>query len=100
MAVIVSYIAAVLPQDLAPSISTLSDKAHHVLAFVVLGVLLRLAYPIKYWYGLLILVGYGTFIEVSQYFLPDRMAEMKDILADLIGSFIGLKLYKYLRRVI
>jgi VanZ family protein len=66
----------------------------------VLGLLLRLAYPIKYWYGLLILIGYGAFIELSQYFIPDRAAEMKDIFADILGSFIGLKLYKYIKKVI
>ena len=95
-----SYIAAILPQEMAPTIGTLSDKAHHIFAFVVLGLLLRLAYQINYWYGLLILIAYGTFIEVSQYYTQDRCAEYKDIVADLIGAFIGLKLYKYLRKVI
>jgi VanZ family protein len=98
--VLVAYVAAVLPQDLAPTVPELSDKAHHVFAFVVLGLLLRLAYNINYWYGLLILMGFGVFIEVSQYFTITRVAEEKDVLADLIGSFIGLKLYKYLRKVI
>jgi len=96
----VSYVAAILPQDIAPTIGSLSDKAHHVFAFIVLGLLLRLAYPLKYWQGLLILVGYGIFIELSQYFTPNRMAEVKDVLADLLGSFIGLKLYSYIKRVI
>jgi VanZ family protein len=93
-------VAAILPQDLAPTVPELSDKTHHVFAFVILGLLLRLAYNINYWYGLLILVGFGAFIEVSQYFTVTRVAEEKDVLADLIGSFIGLKLYKYLRKVI
>jgi VanZ family protein len=93
-------VAAILPQDLAPTVLELSDKTHHVFAFVILGLLLRLAYNINYWYGLLILVGFGAFIEVSQYFTVTRVAEEKDVLADLIGSFIGLKLYKYLRKVI
>ena len=100
IALVVSYIAAVLPQDVAPTIGTLSDKAHHVFAFVVLGLLLRLAYRINYWYGLMILIAYGGFIEVSQYFTPDRCAEYQDIVADTIGAFAGLKLYKYLRKVI
>lgn len=100
LAIVVAYLAAVLPQDLAPTIPQFSDKAHHVLAFVVLGLLLRLSYNINYWYGLLVLVGFGIFIEVSQYFTVTRVAEEKDLIADLIGSFIGLKLYKYLRKVI
>ena len=100
LALVVAYIAAILPQDSAPSIPSFSDKGHHVLAFIVLGLLLRLAYKVNYWYGLLILVGFGAFIEVSQYFTETRVAEEKDVIADLIGSFIGLKLYKYLRKVI
>jgi len=100
LALIVAYVAAILPQDLAPTVPELSDKAHHVFAFVVLGLLLRLSYQINYWYGLLLLMLFGVFIEISQYFTPNRMAESKDVVADLIGAFIGLKLYKYLRKVI
>ena len=100
LALVISYVAAVLPQDMAPSIGSLGDKAHHVFAFVVLGLLLRLAYQVNYWYALLLLVGYGAFIEFSQLFAVNRWAEGKDVVADLIGSFIGLKLYKYLRKVI
>ena len=100
LALAASYVAAILPQEMAPAIGTLSDKAHHVLAFVVLGILLRLAYRMNYWYGLILLVFYGVFIEISQYFTPDRCAEYQDVAADTIGAFIGLKLYKYLHRVI
>ena len=100
LALAVAYVAAILPQDLAPTVPQFSDKAHHVFAFVVLGLLLRLAYNVNYWYSLLILMGFGVFIEVSQYFTPNRMAEGKDVVADLIGAFVGLKLYKYLRKVI
>ncbi len=100
LVIVVAYVASVLPQDLAPTVPELSDKAHHVFAFVVLGLLLRLAYNINYLYGLLMLVGFGAFIEVSQYFTATRVAEEKDVIADLIGSFIGLKLYKYLHKVV
>ena len=101
LAVLVSYIAAVLPQEMAPHIGSLNDKAHHVLAFIVLGLLLRLSYRINYWYALLFLVGYGVFIELSQLWIAtNRYADINDVGADTIGSFIGLKLYKYLKRVI
>jgi len=100
LALLVSYVAAVVPQDMAPVLGPLSDKGQHVLAFVVLGLLLRLGYKINYWYALLLLVGYGAFIEVSQLYAVNRSAEQADVVADLIGSFTGLKLYKYLRKVI
>ena len=95
-----SYVAAVVPQDMAPVVGPLSDKGQHVFAFVVLGLLLRLGYKTNYWYALLLLVGYGVLIEVSQLYAVNRSAEQADVVADLIGSFIGLKLYKYLRKVI
>ena len=100
VALLVSYVAAVVPQDMAPVLGPLSDKSHHILAFIVLGLLLRLGYQINYWYALLLLLGYGVAIEVSQLYAVNRSAEQADVVADLIGSFIGLKLYKYLRRVI
>jgi len=100
LAIVVSYIAAVMPAEFAPSIPAVSDKAHHVFAFVILGLLLRLAYQINYWYALAILLVYGVFIEFSQIFAINRYADSKDVIADFVGAFIGLKLYKYLRKVI
>lgn len=100
LALVVCYIAAILPADLAPHVKSLSDKAHHIFAFVILGLLFRLAYRINYWKALVLLLLFGAFIEFSQYFVEGRCAESKDVLADLIGSFIGLKLYKYLVKVI
>lgn len=100
IAFIFFYIAAVLPQDTVPTIGPLSDKAQHILAFIVLGILLRFGYKINYWTGLLILVSYGVFIEFSQLFAVNRFAEIEDIIADMIGAFIGLKLYEYLRKVL
>lgn len=100
LALVVSYVAAVVPQDMAPTLGSMSDKGHHVLAFVVLSLLLRLGYQIDYWYALLLLLGYGVFIEVSQLYTINRSAEQADVVADLIGSFIGVTLYKYLRKVI
>lgn len=85
---------------MAPSVGTLSDKSHHILAFLVLSLLLRFAYEIKYWHAFLALVLFGAFIEVSQLFAINRSGEVVDVLADVIGIFIGLKLYKYLQRVL
>ena len=99
VALIAIYVLALLPQAQAPQFHW-SDKANHVFAFVVLGFLLRLGFRISYWQSLLLLVGYGTFIEISQYFTPDRSAELADIGADTIGSLVGLKLHKYLRKVL
>ena len=98
VALIAIYILALLPQDQAPEFHW-SDKANHIFAFVVLGLLLRLGFRLSYWQSILLLIGYGVLIEISQYFTPDRSAELADIGADTIGSFVGLKLYRYLGRI-
>ena len=95
-----SYVAAVLPQDLAPVIGPLGDKTHHVLAFFILGVLLSFAYEMKYRYTFLFLLLYGVFIEVSQLFAINRCAEVMDVFADLIGIVIAITLYKFLKKCI
>jgi len=42
---------------------------------------------------------YAVFIEVSQYFTPNRSAEFLDVVADAIGIAIGILLYAGLRRI-
>ncbi|KYJ87467.1 VanZ family protein [Sulfurovum riftiae] len=97
IALIGSYIAAILPQDMAPTLGPLSDKWTHFLAFAVLTLLLRLSYRVSSFQTLFLLSFYGVFIELSQYFTPNRCAEMLDVVADMIGIGIGLLLYKFLQ---
>lgn len=100
LALVVSYIFAVLPSEIAPSIPGVSDKVNHIVAFVVLAILLRLGYRIHFGYALMILVAYGVFIEFSQLYAVNRTADYQDVIADTIGTFIGLMLYKYIQKVI
>jgi VanZ family protein len=94
-----SYISAILPQEMALTIGHLSDKWTHFLAFSVLTVLLRLAYCVSMVQTSLLLFAYGVFIEVSQYFTPNRSAEVLDVIADVIGIGLGLIVYNVLQRV-
>ena len=89
----VSYLSAIVPQDVAPTLGELSDKTVHFIAFSVLTLLLFLAYRIVLLRGVLLLLLYGAFIEFSQYFTPNRCAEWLDIVADGIGILLGLVLY-------
>ena len=98
IALIGSYIAAILPQDMAPTLGPLSDKWTHFLAFAVLTLLLRLAYRISSIQTTAVLLFYALFIEFSQYFTPNRCAEVLDVVADAIGIAIGLLLYWILER--
>ncbi|BAF72618.1 VanZ family protein [Sulfurovum sp. NBC37-1] len=99
IALVSSYIAAIVPQEIAPTLGPLSDKWTHFLAFAVLTLLLRLSYRTKVLWTVAAMLFYGVFIEISQYFTPNRCAEFLDVVADAIGIAIGLLLYARLERV-
>jgi len=99
LALSTSYIAAVLPQDMAPTIGDLSDKTVHFIAFAVLILLLNLSYRITWWRSAVYLLFYAFFIEFSQYFTPNRSAEWLDVVADAIGIALGLTLYAGYKRL-
>ncbi len=92
-ALIGSYILAIMPQDMAPSFQSLSDKTLHFIAFAVLALLLNLSYKMAWWKSVVYLLLYACFIEFSQYFTPNRCAEWMDIVADAIGIGLGLVVY-------
>lgn len=99
-ALIGSFILAVVPQDIAPKIGSLSDKTVHFIAFAVLTLLLRLSYSITWFQTFLLLFVYAAFIEFSQFFTVNRSAELLDVVADIIGIGIGLLFYPFMERVI
>jgi len=99
-ALIGSYIFAVVPQDMAPKIGSLSDKSIHFIAFAVLTLLLRFAYSISWFQTFLLLFMYAVFIEFSQLFTLNRSAELLDVVADVIGIGIGLLFYPFIQRLI
>ena len=99
LALVSSYIAAIVPQEITPTLGPLSDKWTHFLAFAVLTLLLRLAYRIRIFGTVASMLFYAVFIEISQYFTPNRSAELMDVVADTIGIAIGLLLYAGLKRV-
>ncbi len=48
-------------------------------------------------YVLLVAVGYGILIEALQYTLTvDRMAELGDVFANVMGAFVGIGLIRWL----
>ncbi|MCB1045509.1 MAG: VanZ family protein [Acidobacteria bacterium] len=78
------------------------DKVLHVLAFAFLFVLGYWVLNFDMWrkkyrlsFGLVVLnsfiwLGYGAFIEVTQFYLGYRSASVGDFLADLTGMVLGL----------
>ena len=77
-----------MPGNQVP-LSTTSDKLNHLLAFAALGFLAWRAYPTQRVPALFALVGFGVLIELVQWTLPTRSAELADLAADAIGLALG-----------
>ena len=98
IALVSSYILAILPQDKVPELTPFGDKSNHFLAFAVLTILLLHAYHIRYRFTFAWMLLYGIFIEISQLFTVNRSGEFLDVLADTIGIVIGILLYKIIEK--
>jgi lipopolysaccharide/colanic/teichoic acid biosynthesis glycosyltransferase/VanZ family protein len=101
MCVVAVLVLALIPP--VPNMPTTGwDKSNHLLAFTVLTLLVRWAYPSrKLPMLLLMLLAFGGVIEVLQALTPIRFAEWADWLADCLGVLLGwgvLTLLKQLTR--
>jgi VanZ family protein len=84
-----------------PQVSN-SDKLLHFLEYIPLAFLWYIflsSYNVKSHYKLAFLFSfiYAILDELHQYYVPNRMSDVNDILFDLIGILIGLKLAKLLQ---
>jgi VanZ family protein len=79
------------------------DKLLHVLAYFMLAILFFRAYRtllIKTSYNVLIWISisssilYGISDEIHQHFVPMRQSDVMDVLADALGSIIGVWVYR------
>lgn len=96
IALFVALTAAVAWLALSPTpprgVDTGWDKANHALAFAVMLVSGRLAWPPRPWTVALGLLGYGLLIELVQSHVPGREASALDVIADAAGIAIGAAL--------
>ncbi len=78
------------------------DKYLHMLGYAILGSLFYRAFRSLYFQDRLLLAillsiaastGYGISDEFHQYFVPYRSADIMDVLADMVGSCIGVMAY-------
>ena len=83
------------------------DKLLHITAYALMGALffrafrtLRIKNQLKLVMILSILLSslYGISDELHQYFVPFRNADLMDILADMVGSVIGVYIYQSIVR--
>lgn len=88
-ACLAAVLALALLKDVSPPLDTGWDKSNHLLAFGVLALLGRLGFPGRHWLvpsGLLL---YGIAIEILQGLTGYRVADYRDLLADLLGIVLG-----------
>lgn len=74
-----------------PIPASANDKINHLIAFIELTIVTRLAWPrlSAFWY-LPALLGFGFALEVVQANLPYRDFSLADVLADALGIAIGM----------
>jgi VanZ family protein len=62
----------------------------HFGAFAVLGLLFCLAYPRRFTFVCILVLGSAVLLEVLQIFIPDRDARVSDALEKLAGGVAGI----------
>lgn len=79
-------------------------KSAHFFAYFILGILVVNAfrvYNFKYAaYSLFICVLYAISDEVHQLFIPGRSGELRDVLIDGTGAFVGIGVYFLIKKVL
>lgn len=83
--------------NFGPEVQTGNDKINHAAAYFVFAVIFYFAWKSD---NLFVITGcgmaFGVLVEVIQYFLPYRSAELGDLIADLVGVVLGLMVVKFL----
>jgi len=102
------FILSVVSGKNLPSVAIVGiDKVAHIicyalLSFLWMGVLLNtsLTRSKAIFYAIFISAVYGIVMEMIQYgFFPHRSFEVPDIIANIIGSFIGTTFYVVISRI-
>lgn len=80
------------------------EERIHLLEYGFLSFLVFRAYakvaalPSRYWQTFLTVSLVGTIDEIIQYFLPNRVGDIRDVLLNLVSCFLGLLLIYVLRK--
>ncbi len=91
-------VLAFSPSDGLPSFSN-SDKVKHLIAFAFLTWLGHRAFPSRLIPLFCGLTFYACFIEFVQHFLPNRQADIADIIADMAGILLAWLLLRHLAKI-
>jgi len=70
------------------------DKASHFIAYLILVILIRIVHVrFNYLTCVITCFSYSFIIECIQYFIPDRCFSILDMLANLLGTILGVIIY-------
>lgn len=87
---------ALAPSPPEISVFKVTDVVLHAFAFTYLSFAMRLAYERRSLLQVfLVLFGYGILIEAVQSLVPERTAEIKDLMVDVVGIVLGLLLARF-----
>lgn len=104
--VILSVVEAVAPESdlFVDNLHHFVRKNAHFLIYFVLGILVVRAFRLSEIRGkksivfaLAICIAYAISDELHQLFVPGRGAQVKDVLIDSTGAFVGIILYSWLK---
>jgi VanZ family protein len=72
------------------SMAIISDKIVHLVGYCLLFLSCNIAYPReKPWLKILFVFGFSLLMEIIQYFVPNRLFSLIDIIANLFGIALG-----------
>lgn len=94
------FVLSSIPGRAMPAV--LWDKASHALAYAVVGAAFAHAWwgVRSWWWAVAAATLYGVSDELHQLFVPGRMGDVRDVLADAIGGLIGAVLYGPTRGIV
>jgi VanZ family protein len=103
------FVGTSLPTEFLPSFVIFGpDKLFHVSAFLVLSILIFRALSVRQKpfvtrrvviVSLIIAICFAIFDELHQYFIPGRFPDPYDIVADVLGTVLGVSLAMLYKRI-
>ena len=98
------FILTSIPGNQIPKLFGVSDKIKHFGAYFVLAILLNFTlyvqnrFPLlskkSFYFAFLFTLMYGIIDEVHQIFIPGRSFDWWDLVADVVGSLLGILFVK------
>ncbi len=70
------------------------DKAAHFIAYLLLVIIIKIVHiRFSYFTCVVICCSYSFIIECIQHFIPNRMFDLLDMLANVLGAVLGVIIY-------